>query len=265
MNNHKRFILIWLIFFIAIIPNVANGETTQEKGFKIATAMERRDDGWVGQTAEVEFVINAEKRRGAIYKFRTQWIEVPDDGDKGIIIYDFPADMRGVVSLAHLHKFVPNDMWIFIPRNRRVKRFSSQKKNSSFLGSEFTSEDLNRGEVEKYTYDWVKDEEYEELPCSVIDRFPVEANSGYIKQRLWIDQKEHRVLKMEYYNLKDDHIKTLYFKDYQKHLDYFWRESERTMVNEKTGQSTTGHFRNWKLKVELNKNDFTSNRIRQLR
>ena len=70
---------------------------------------------------------------------------------------------------------------------------------------------------------------------------------------------------MEYYNLKDDHIKTLYFKDYQKHLDYFWRESERTMVNEKTGHSTTGHFRNWKLKVKLNKNDFTSNRIRQLR
>ncbi len=167
MNNHKRFILIWLIFLIAIIPNVANGETTQEKGLKIATAMERRDDGWVGQTAEVEFVINAEKRRGAIYKFRTQWIEVPDDGDKGIIIYDFPADMRGVVSLAHLHRFVPNDMWIFIPRNKRVKRFSSQKKNSSFLGSEFTSEDLNRGEVEKYTYDWVKDEEYEELSCSV--------------------------------------------------------------------------------------------------
>lgn len=265
MNIHKRFILTGLIFLIAIIPNVAYGQTTQEKGLKIATAMERRDDGWVGQTADVKMVIKDEKGQGVIYEFHTRMLEVPDDGDKGVIIYDFPADMRGVISLALLHRLVPNDMWIFIPSNKRVKRFSSQKKNSSFLGSEFTSEDLNRGEVEKYTYRWVKDEEYEGLNCSVIDRFPVEENSGYKKQRLWIDQIEHRVLKMEYYNLDDDHIKTLYFKDYQKYLDHFWREGKRTMVNEKTGGSTTFHFRNWKLKVELNENDFTPSRIRKLR
>ena len=265
MSIHKRFILKWLVFLIVIIPTAANGETAGEKGLKIATAMERRDDGWIGQTADVEFNIKNEKKQGMIYEFRSRWFEVPDDGDKAIIIYDFPADMRGIVSLAHLHRFVPNDMWIFVPSNRRVKRFSSQKKNSSFLGSEFTSEDLNRGEVEKYTYRWVKDEEYEELPCSVIDRFPVEENSGYIKQRLWIDQNEHRILKMEFYNLRDDHIKTLYLKDYQKYLDYFWREGKRIMVNEKSGKSTTALLKNWKLKVELNENDFTPSRIRKLR
>ncbi len=263
MNFCIQIILNGLVIYFAFLTNISHAETAQEKGLKIATAMERRDDGWIGQTADVEMVVG--KQKEPVYKFHIRLLEKPDDGDKGIIVYNFPPDFRGVVSLAHIHRFVPNDMWIFIPRNKRVKRFSSQKKNSSFLGSEFTSEDLNRGEVEKYTYQWIRDEEYEGLPCSVIDRFPVEDNSGYIKQRMWIDQREHRVLKMEFYNLENFHIKTLYFKEYKKYLNYFWREGKRIMVNEKTGASTTFFLKNWELKVELNENDFTPTRLKKLR
>ena len=75
MSIHKRFILKWLVFLIVIIPTAANGETAGEKGLKIATAMERRDDGWIGQTADVEFNIKNEKKQGMIYEFRSRWFE----------------------------------------------------------------------------------------------------------------------------------------------------------------------------------------------
>lgn len=263
MSFFTRIVLNGLVGYFVTLANISHAETVEEKGLRIATAMELRDDGWVGLTADVEMVFGEQKEPN--YKFHIRLFEKPNDGYKGLIIYDYPSDMRGVISMVHLHRYTPNDMWIFIPSNKRVKRFSSQKKNSSFLGSPFTSEDLNRGEVEKYTYHWIRDEDYEGLPCSVIDRLPVEENSGYIKQRLWIDQTEHRVLKMKFYNLQDVHIKTQYFKDYKKYLDHFWREGSRTMVNEKTKASATFFFKNWKLKVELNENDFLPTRLKKLR
>jgi len=263
MDITKLATLNGLIISFFLLSSVSYGETLEEKGLRIATAMEQRDDGWIGLTADAEMVFGEKKE--ADYKFHFRLFEKPDDGYKGMIIYYYPSDMKGVISMVHLHRYTPNDMWIFIPSNKRVKRFSSQKKNSSFLGSPFTSEDLNRGEIEKYTYRWVRDEEYERLPCSVIDRFPVEENSGYIKQRLWIDQIEQRILKMEFYNLKDVHIKTQYFKGYKKYLDYFWREDSRTMVDEKTGAHATLFIKNWELKVKLNENDFLPTRLKKLR
>ena len=263
VNFFIRIVLNGLVIYFAFLVNISYSETVEEKGLRIATAMERRDDGWIGQTADVEMLVNQQK--DPVYKFHARWLEKPEDGDKGVLIYKYPSDMRGVISLAHLHRFMTNDMWIFIPRNKRVKRFSSQKKNSSFLGSQFTNEDLNRGEVEKYSYRWIRDEDCEGLLCSVVDRFPEESNSGYTKQRIWIDQKEQRVMKMEFYNLKNFHIKTLYFKEFKQYLKYFWRESKRIMVNEKTDASTIFLFKNWKLKVELNENDFVPTRLKKLR
>jgi outer membrane lipoprotein-sorting protein len=259
----KLIILNGLIFCFTFISSVSYGETLEEKGLRIMTAMEQRDDGWVGLTADVEMVFGGKKE--ADYKFHIRLFEKPDDGYKGMIIYSYPSDMKGVISMVHLHRYTPSDMWIFIPSNKRVKRFSSQKKNSSFLGSPFTSEDLNRGEIERYTYRWVRNETYEGLPCSVVDRFPVEDNSGYKNERFWIEQREYRILKIEYYNMKDVHIKTQYFNDYKKYLDYFWREGSRTMVNEKTGARTTLFIKNWKLNLKLNENDFLPTRLKKLR
>ena len=263
MNVLKLLILHGLIFCLAFTPSVSYGENPEEKGLRIMSAMELRDDGWVGLTADVDMLFGEQK--DADYKFHIRLFEKPDDGYKGVIIYDYPSDMKGVVSMVHLHREAPSDMWIFLPKQKRVKRFSSQKKNSSFLGSPFTSEDLNRGEIERYTYRWVRDETYEGLPCSVVDRFPVEDNSGYKKERFWIDQTEQRNLKIEYYNTEDVHIKTQYFKNYSKYLDYFWREGERTMVDEITKKSTTFLFKNWKLKIKLNESDFVPARLRKLR
>lgn len=263
MNASKLLLLSGLIFCFTFIPTVSFGETLKEKGLRIITAMEQRDDGWVGLTSDVAMVFGEQKE--ATYKFHIRLFEKPKDGYKGVIIYDYPSDMKGVISMVHLHRNATSDMWIFLPKQKRVKRFSSQKKNSSFLGSPFTSEDLNRGEIERYTYWWVKDETYEGLPCSVVDRFPVEDNSGYKKERFWIDQMEHRNLKIEYYNMEDVHIKTQRFKDYKKYLDYFWREGKRTMVDETTKKSSTFLFTNWKLKVKLNESDFVPARLRKLR
>ena len=77
------------------------------------------------------------------------------------------------------------------------------------MGSEFSYEDMTSQEIEKYTYRWLRDEACGELTCWVTERAPVGKNSGYTRQVSWVDQAEYRVWKMEYYDRKNAHLKTL--------------------------------------------------------
>jgi len=68
------------------------------------------------------------------------------------------------------------------------------------MGSEFSYEDISSQEVEKYTYQWIRDEEYEGQQCFVVNFYPVDKkNSGYTRQLNWIDKKEYRPLKTEFF------------------------------------------------------------------
>lgn len=62
--------------------------------------------------------------------------------------------------------------------------------------------------------------------------------SGYSKTIAWIDQKDYKVLKVEYYDKKNALLKTLQMLDYQLYLNKFWRPLKLSMVNHQTGKST---------------------------
>ena len=130
------------------------------------------------------------------------------------------------------------------------------------MGSEFSYEDIASQEIERYTYKLLRNEEYEGMDCFVTERYPVDIkNSGYRRQVAWIDKEEYRTLKVEYYDRKDTHLKTLTMSGYQQHEEKFWRASEMHMVNLQTGKSTLLQFSNYKFKVGLNDDDFNKNSL----
>ena len=70
------------------------------------------------------------------------------------------------------------------------------------MGSEFAYEDLASQEVDKYSYSYVRSEAVLGEPGHVIERTPVDPNSGYTRQLVWIDGKNWRTQKIEYYDRK---------------------------------------------------------------
>ena len=70
------------------------------------------------------------------------------------------------------------------------------------MGSEFAYEDLSSQEVEKYKYKYIKDDKVDGVDCFVIERYPVDKDSGYTKQQVWLDKDEYRVQKVDYYDRK---------------------------------------------------------------
>ena len=110
------------------------------------------------------------------------------------------------------------------------------------MGSEFAYEDLSSQEIEKYTYKFLREDTLDGQPMFVIERYPTDEDSGYTRQIAWIDQAEYRAHKIEFYDRKNSHLKTLTMHEYQEYLDDYWRPHRMEMVNHQTGKSTTLTF-----------------------
>ena len=188
-------IVITLIWFAA--PVVA--ETPEEKGLAIAVEDDKRDNGFVDYKAKMQMILKNRHGEKSTRNLRTKNLEVEGDGDKSLVIFDKPRDVKGTALLNFTHKTGTDDQWLYLPALKRVKRISSANKSGSFMGSEFAYEDVTSQELEKYTYKWIRDETVDGMQYFVFERYPAYKNSGYTRQVVWLDKKEYRQLKIDFF------------------------------------------------------------------
>jgi len=251
-------ILVWLA-----TPVFA--ETPEEKGLTIAVEDDRRDNGFVDYQAKMVMILKNRHGEESVRYLRTKNLEVEDDGDKSLVVFDRPRDVKGTALLNFTHKTGTDDQWLFLPALKRVKRISSANKSGSFMGSEFAYEDVTSQEVEKYTYKWIRDEACDALECFVFERYPAYKNSGYTRQVVWLDKKEYRMLKIDFYDRKNALLKTQTFRKYNQYLGKYWYPDEMFMQNHQTGKSTLLQWSDYKFKNGFKNRDFNKNSLKRAR
>ena len=255
-----------MILFSLLFPLGATAVTPEEQGLAIAQEADRRDTGFQDFTTDLLMILKNKHGQKSVRNIRVRTLEVVDDGDKSLTIFDNPRDVKGTAFLTFSHKQGDDDQWLYLPALKRVKRISSRNKSGSFMGSEFAYEDISSQEVEKYTYKWIRDELHDGQQCFVVEFYPVDKkNSGYTRRVTWIDKNEYRTLKVDYFDRKNSHLKTLTFTGYKKYLDRYWRADEMYMVNHQTGKSTQLVFKNYKFRTGLKDRDFSKNSLKRAR
>lgn len=209
-----------------------------EQGGIIAKERKARDTGWRDSFAEMTMLLSNAQGETSTRKMRIKTLEVENDGDKGLTIFDQPRDVQGTAFLSYSHTTKPDDQWLYLPALKRVKRIASRNKSGPFMGSEFAYEDLSSFELEKYQFTYLGDENVDGQPAYIVKQVPTDKYSGYTKQMVWVDKAHYRPLKVEFYDHKDSLLKTLRYKDYQQHLGKFWHANKMTMINHQNGKST---------------------------
>ncbi|MFQ5450207.1 MAG: outer membrane lipoprotein-sorting protein [Nitrospinaceae bacterium] len=248
-----------------LISDIPANLSPEEKGFAIMKESEKDFNEIITSQADMTMIIKKKDGTKATRNFRLLIYVIPEDGDKIRYVFDSPADVKGMVFLVVTHKFEQDDIWVYLPDSRRVKRVSSQTKGSRFMGSEFVSEDLAREEPEKYTYGAVREENFRGQKCFVVERFPVEKSSVYSKQVAWVDQDQYRVQKFDFYDKKGVFVKTLTFNGYRLYENKVWRWDEHVLVNHVKGDSTRTLFQNWKFNTGFKLRDFSINSLKRTR
>ncbi len=270
MNNKllKNTILTSILLLAA---GFIHAETAEEKGKTIAVESDKRDTGFLDQTANMVMELRNKQGDVSTRTIRIKTLEVTGDGDKSMSIFDEPADVKGTAFLTFSHAIKPDEQWLYLPALKRVKRINSKNKSGPFMGSEFAYEDLASQEVEKYTYKYIRDEQIKtkEFPngvdCFVVERYPAYEHSGYTRQLAWVNKDRYVAEKIEFYDRKNDLLKTLTSDGYKQYLEQYWRPDEMLMENHQTGKSTLLKWENYKFKNGLEDKDFSRNSLKRAR
>ena len=74
------------------------------------------------------------------------------DGDRRLIRFTYPNDIRGTSFLVWEHPSAEDERFLFLPALGRVRRIAGSETQDSFVGSDFTYEDIGGRELDEYTY-----------------------------------------------------------------------------------------------------------------
>jgi len=251
---------------LSLVSTLSFALTAEEqKGLDISLEAKKRDLSWQDSTADMLMVLRNKQGQESIREIKMKSLEVLNDGDKSLTIFNKPRDVKGTAFLSFSHPVEADDQWLFLPALKRVKRISSRNKSGPFMGSEFAFEDLSSFEVEKYTYKYLGDEEVNGLLSFKVEQYPVDENSGYTRRVVWLDKDEYRAQKIDFYDRKDSLLKTLTYSGYKQYLAKHWRADKQEMINHQNGKSTELKWSNYNFKTGLSDSDFNRNSLKRAR
>ncbi len=243
-----------LFSFIMSMTVLLSAQSPEERGLEIAKLAEAADEGFGSSKVELKMTLKNKNGQTSERFLTNQTLELIEDGDKSLIVFNSPKDVKGTATLTFTHKEGADDQWLYLPALSRVKRIASNNKSGPFVGSEFAYEDLSSQEVEKYTYKFLK----EEGPLLYVEQFPVDPKSGYTRRIVVYNKdKGYRQESTEFYDRKNSLLKTLTLSDYTLYKNKFWRASTFVMVNHQSNKETTLEFSDYNFDTDLSDEDFT--------
>lgn len=184
-----------------------------------------------------------------------------------------PAEVRGQGILFMEHEDGNNDVMLYLPTFKKIRRVESEQQSSSFMGSEFSYSDIAAPHVEDYQYKMVKESEKCPSPeavkiqCYLIESKPatekVKDRTGYSRGQQWVRHDNHMTVKGEFYDLEGKLWKKMDASKIQtvdaaktKWMAHFVR-----MENARNGRYTELEFKSVKTDVKIPDSTFSQQNL----
>lgn len=230
-----------IAFLLSLFSILQTTLTAQElTGHQIMVKEDTREDGEDQTSKGIFHLINKEGLK-RIRNTEHMWKDYDGkDGfkEKDIIIFHSPQDIKGTGFLNWSYTDITkdDDQWLYLPAIRKVRRISANDKEDSFVGTDFTFDDMGEREVEEDIHKLVKQQVLENKNCYVVENIPKEKGYIYSKKLVWVMDGEWIVPKIEFYDRKGKFLKDLVVK-WQK-IQNIWAFQELLMKNSQTGHQT---------------------------
>lgn len=166
------------------------------------------------------------------------------DKEVSLIKFISPPILQGTGLLIEDRNNEANDIWLYLPATRKLRRVSGSEKTNWFMGTEFTHEDFEDYKIDLYKFSIVKETACGDSRCIVILAEPdnnheLEA-SGYSKKIYYIDIPSQYPVAIEYFDHSGELIKRLTASSIKREGNY-WRPQVikmENMVNKRVTQLT---------------------------
>ncbi len=249
----KLFMPLCGLLFIFSVSVACFGMTGEE----VARKVYERD---TGKTSHILVKMDLIDRDGSVSeRYLETWsLEYNVDLQKTIMVFHAPASVKNTRFLQVENRGRDDDKWIYLPALKRVRRIASAEGGNSFMGTDFTYDDMSPREVEQDTHELLREEKHGEYDCYVVkstSRDP--ADSEYAYALKWVADGIWIPVKIELYDKKGDLLKVMTEQRIQE-VQGYWTSITSEMKNVQTGHATTIEIKKLVYDEPLNENLFTT-------
>lgn len=204
----------------------------------------------------------------------TWWRKLQSDRTRYNTLTRFhaPAEIRGEGILFLEHSNDQNDVLMYLPTFKKIRRIESQQQNSSFMGSEFSYADIATPHVDDYNHKLIRDEACPgetntKLRCFIVEAEPgsehVKERTGYSRTVSWVRPDNFMVVKAEYYDIPGALWKRFEAADLREvdQSAHKWMAFQLKIENVKNGHYTKLDFSNVKVNTGVPDSTFTEQNL----
>jgi hypothetical protein len=160
------------------------------------------------------------------------------------------------------------DMWNWMPNINRMIKLPPSMMGQSWMGSDFTNDDLVRMNsiIDDFTHEIIGSEEIDGYQCHVIELIPKpDAAVVWGKIILWISREEHYELKGEYYDEDEVLVNTMLASDIKQMGDRRLPSKLIMMPVDKPGNQTILETKDVVFDKPIDVNFFSQQNMKNIR
>ncbi len=252
------------VFLSAVLLSLMTGFAGAQSitGLKVMENVYNRPTG-PDITSELTMTLTNSRGSTRVRTIR-QFIKEYGADEKKIMFFTAPADVKNTsfMDWSYGDSSKEDDMWIYLPALKKVKRISSENKSDYFMGSDFTYDDLGDRKPEQDTHKIIGEETIKGKDCYVIESTPKDPDYMYSKTVTWVVKDSWVGAKKEFYDEDGELLKTLTIHTIKK-IDGYWVILDMEMENVQKDHKTRMELRNVKIGSGIKDSYFTDRMMKK--
>lgn len=226
------------------VPELPDFDTSDPAvhGKQLAEYADRFDTGWVDEYLKGRMTLFDAGGDSVERVFSRMVLERAKEGDKLILKFQAPAEIKGVAALTFENPGGSDDNWLYLPSTKRVRRISGANNTASFQGTEFTYEDLSSLDPREYEWRYLDDTPIErgdeKVEVHRLEARPTYADTGYQRLIVHFNKATWAQERVEYYDKSGTLLKTRESTEWKQYHKRFWRPQRFEMINHQTKKRT---------------------------
>jgi hypothetical protein len=234
----------------------------------VARAVKERD---AGRDSRREMRMRLFDRRGRVRE-RTLTLATlrgtGGDGDRTLVRFSAPSDIRNTGLLVWEHPAAEDERFLYLPALGRVRRIAGEEKQASFVGSDFSYEDIGGRDLADYTYafaderaEWVAPDGARH-PAWALESKAKDPRADLPRSVSLVLKDRFVVVRSESFNKRDERAKVLVVKRLER-VDGIWTELALEVASERDGTRTELEATSVRYNLGLTADDFSRRRLEE--
>ena len=184
------------------------------------------------------------------------------DGDRMLIRFTYPNDIKGTAFLVWEHPDGEDERFLYLPALGRVRRITGAEAQDSFVGSDFTYEDISGRELDDYAYGMVEQNstwsgaDGKGFPAYRIESRAKDAHARYPRLVSTIRKDNFVVVHTDIYNRRDERQKVYEVRKLDL-IQSIWTLSDVRMTDTSSKTHTDLALTNARYNIGLKESDFS--------